>query len=97
MHAVFIVPILVVAALGRATLAWWRFCGFTHVQCRPIRPWSARASSASAHSRFAAALAFFRSSFGAAPSSSSIGFAPARLWRCGRAHFATSTHNRSKL
>lgn len=26
MHAVFIVPILVVAALGRATLAWWRFC-----------------------------------------------------------------------
>ena len=30
MHAVFIVPILVVAALGRATLAWWRFCGSLH-------------------------------------------------------------------
>ena len=34
MHAVFIVPILVVAALGRATLAWWRFCVFTHVHVR---------------------------------------------------------------
>ena len=30
MHAVFIVPILVVAALGRATLAWWRLCGSLH-------------------------------------------------------------------
>ena len=30
MHAVFIVPILVVAALGRATLAWWRFCESLH-------------------------------------------------------------------
>ena len=57
MHAVFIVPILVVAALGRATLAWWRLCGSLHTYVYTVqrrqkeRIWAKSKSSAGARER----------------------------------------------